>query len=123
MWSVRWIAVPGALIHTVLAAALGYGAGHLLGMGPAESVLLGVSLSVASTIVLMRALEERRMVKTEEGRICVSWLLVEDVLIVLAFVLLPLWRGRSRPKARTFRRGASRWRSASPSPRSPPSSC
>lgn len=89
IWSVRWVAVPAALIHTLLAALLGFSAGLALGMTQAESVLLGASLSVASTIVLLRALEDRRATKSEEGRICISWLLIEDLLIVLAIVALP----------------------------------
>jgi CPA2 family monovalent cation:H+ antiporter-2 len=89
IWSVRWIAVPGSLVHTLLSGALGYGAGIALGMPPLESMVLGASLSVASTIVFLRALEDKRALKTEEGRIGVSWLLVEDLLIVLAIVVLP----------------------------------
>jgi monovalent cation:H+ antiporter-2, CPA2 family len=89
MWSVRWIAVPGSLVHTLAAGALGYGAGLALGMAPVESFVLGASLSIASTIVFLRALEDKRALKTEEGRIGVSWLLIEDLLIVLAIVVLP----------------------------------
>jgi CPA2 family monovalent cation:H+ antiporter-2 len=89
IWSVRGVAVPCGLIHTVAAAGLGYGAGLALGLGQAESLLLGVSISIASTVVLMRALEERKSLKTEKGRICISWLLIEDLVIVLAIVILP----------------------------------
>lgn len=89
MWSVRWIAVPGSLVHTALSAALGFAVGLLLGLPAEESLVLGVSLSIASTIVFLRALEDKRVMKTEEGRIGISWLLVEDVLIVLAIVVLP----------------------------------
>jgi CPA2 family monovalent cation:H+ antiporter-2 len=89
IWSVRWTAVPVAVLHTLLAGALGFGVGVALGMPPVEAVLMGSALSIASTIVLLRALEDRRLTKTEEGRICVTWLLVEDLLIVLAIVALP----------------------------------
>ena len=89
MWSVRWTAVPVALLHTVLSAGLGFAVGMILGFPAAESILLGSAISVASTIVLLRALEDRRITKSEEGRICVSWLLVEDLLIILAIVALP----------------------------------
>jgi CPA2 family monovalent cation:H+ antiporter-2 len=68
---------------------LGFGVGLVLGMDAAEALIMGCSISVASTIVLLRALEEQRITKTEEGRICVSWLLIEDLLIVLAIVILP----------------------------------
>lgn len=89
IWSVRWVAVPGALIHTALGALLGFGVGLVLGMPADESFLLGFSISIASTIVLLRALEERKLMKAEEGRICISWLLIEDLIIVLAIVVLP----------------------------------
>jgi len=89
MWSVRWVAVPGSIIQLVAAAIMGAGAGIALGMPLAEAVILGISLSIASTIVLMRVLEERRLLKSEEGRIGISWLLVEDLVIVLAIVVLP----------------------------------
>ncbi|MGQ0533350.1 MAG: cation:proton antiporter [Caulobacteraceae bacterium] len=89
IWSVRWIAVPGSLLQTLLVAALGAGAGVAFGRPLAESLLIGVAVSVASTIVFLRALEDRRLLKTEEGRISVSWLLVEDVIIILAIVVLP----------------------------------
>lgn len=89
MWSVRWIAVPGSLVHTFLAGAVGYAAGVFLGMSPVESLILGAALSVASTIVFLRALEDRRMMKTETARIGISWLLMEDVVIIFAIVVLP----------------------------------
>jgi CPA2 family monovalent cation:H+ antiporter-2 len=89
LWSVRGVALPGALVQIGVAMGLGYLFGIMTGLAPAESVVLGVSLSVASTVVLLRALEERKLTKTEEGRLCVGWLVVEDVVIVLAIVLLP----------------------------------
>jgi CPA2 family monovalent cation:H+ antiporter-2 len=89
LWSVRGVALPGALVQIGVAMGLGYLFGIMTGLPPAESVVLGVSLSVASTVVLLRALEERKLTKTEEGRLCVGWLVVEDVVIVLAIVLLP----------------------------------
>lgn len=89
IWSVRWVAVPGSVIQMLLAALMGAGAGMAMGMPLAEAVVLGISLSIASTIVFMRVLEDRRLLKTEEGRIGISWLLVEDLVIVLAIVVLP----------------------------------
>jgi CPA2 family monovalent cation:H+ antiporter-2 len=89
LWSVRGVALPGALVQMGVATALGFGFGQLVGLSAAESLVLGISLSVASTVVLLRALEERKLTKTENGRICVGWLVVEDVAIVLAIVLLP----------------------------------
>lgn len=89
IWSVRGIAVPGSIIHTLAAGGVGYGAGILMGMAPVESFVLGASLSIASTIVFLRAMEDKKALKTEEGRIGISWLLIEDLLIVLAIVVLP----------------------------------
>ncbi|MEZ5959940.1 MAG: cation:proton antiporter [Hyphomonadaceae bacterium] len=89
IWAVRWVAVPGSLIHTFAAGIVGYVTGLLLGMQPVESFVLGASLSIASTIVFLRAMEDKRALKAEEGRIGISWLLIEDLLIVLAIVVLP----------------------------------
>lgn len=89
IWSVRWVAVPGSVLQMLAAAVMGAGAGLALAMPLAEAVILGVSLSIASTIVFMRVMEERRLMKSEEGRIGISWLLVEDLVIVLAIVVLP----------------------------------
>ncbi|MFZ2030749.1 MAG: cation:proton antiporter [Vitreimonas sp.] len=89
IWSVRWISVPGSVLQTLLVGALGAGVGLAFRMPLNEAMLLGVSLSVASTIVFLRALEDRKLMKTEDGRISVSWLLVEDLLIILAIVVLP----------------------------------
>jgi CPA2 family monovalent cation:H+ antiporter-2 len=89
MWSVRWIAVPGSLLQTILVAIVGAGVCVALGMPAIEAVLVGIAVSIASTIVFLRVLEDRRLLKTEEGRISVSWLLVEDVIIIVAIVVLP----------------------------------
>jgi CPA2 family monovalent cation:H+ antiporter-2 len=93
LWAVRGVAVPGALVQMATATLFGYGVGTLMGLGPAESLMLGFSLSVASTVVLLRALEERGLLKAENGRICVGWLVIEDIAIVLAIVLLPALAG------------------------------
>jgi CPA2 family monovalent cation:H+ antiporter-2 len=89
IWSVRWVAVPGSLLQMALTAIMGLGVGLAFAMPLAEALLLGLALSVASTVVFLRVLEDRRLLKTEEGRIGVSWLLVEDVVIILAIVVLP----------------------------------
>lgn len=90
---VRRVALPGALVQIVVATALGWGLGRLAGLPHLEAALFGFALSVASTVVLIRALEERRQMKTEVGQIAVGWLIVEDLVIVLALVLLPLMLG------------------------------
>lgn len=89
IWAVRWAAIPGSLIQTILVALVGMGVGLIFRLPLAEALILGCTLSIASTIVFFRALEDRRLMKTEEGRVGVSWLLLEDLLIVIAIVVLP----------------------------------
>jgi len=90
---VRRVAVPGAVAQIGIATALGWGLGRLIGLPPLEAALFGFSLSVASTVVLIRALEERKEMKSEVGRVAVGWLIVEDLVMVVALVLLPLMLG------------------------------
>ncbi|MDX5331218.1 MAG: cation:proton antiporter [Caulobacteraceae bacterium] len=95
LMKVRNIALPGAMAQIAFATLLGWAVGRLLGMGDAEAALFGLTLSVASTVVLLRALEERSAVKSEAGRVAVGWLIVEDIVMVLALVLVPLVAGRT----------------------------
>jgi CPA2 family monovalent cation:H+ antiporter-2 len=88
--SVRAIAVPGAVVQIGIATLLGLGLGRLLGWSWFSGVVFGLALSTASTVVLLRSLQERRLVQTERGRIAVGWLIVEDIAMVLALVLLPV---------------------------------
>jgi CPA2 family monovalent cation:H+ antiporter-2 len=87
--SVRAIAVPGALVQIASATVLGMGLAWLLGWSIAAGLVFGLALSVASTVVLLRALQERRLMDTERGRIAVGWLVVEDFAMILALVLIP----------------------------------
>jgi len=87
--SVRAIALPGAVAQIVTATAIGYGMAHFLGWGVGAGLVFGLSLSVASTVVLLRALEERNALQSSEGKIAVGWLIVEDLAMVLALVMLP----------------------------------
>lgn len=87
--SVRAIAVPGALAQIAAATAMGAGLAWWLGWSIGAGLVFGLALSVASTVVLLRALQERRLIDTERGRIAVGWLIVEDLAMVLALVLLP----------------------------------
>ncbi|MBX3483342.1 YbaL family putative K(+) efflux transporter [Phenylobacterium sp.] len=91
--SVRRIAIPGAIGQMAVATALGMGLAHALGWTPMAGLVFGLALSVASTVVLLRALQERRIVQTERGRIAVGWLIVEDLAMVLALVLIPALAG------------------------------
>ena len=87
--SVRAIAVPGALAQIVIATGLGTGLALLFGWKIGAGLVFGLSLSCASTVVLLRALQERHLLDTENGRITVGWLIVEDLAMVLILVLLP----------------------------------
>jgi monovalent cation:H+ antiporter-2, CPA2 family len=91
--SVRTIAIPGALVQIASATALGLGLAWLLGWTVVAGLVFGLALSVASTVVLLRALQQRRLVETERGRIAVGWLVVEDFATILALVLLPTLAG------------------------------
>jgi CPA2 family monovalent cation:H+ antiporter-2 len=87
--SVRAIAVPGALVQIAGATALGVGLATLLDWPLGAGLVFGVALSVASTVVVLRTLQERRLLDTERGRIAVGWLVVEDLAMVLVLVFLP----------------------------------
>lgn len=87
--AVRRIAVPGAIVQMVAATALGTGAALLWGWSLAAALVFGLSLSVASTVVLLRALESLGLLETFNGRVAVGWLVVEDLAMVLVLVLLP----------------------------------
>ena len=87
--SVRAIAIPGAIVQIASATLLGMGLAWLMGWTIGGGLVFGLALSVASTVVLLRALQERRLVETERGHIAVGWLIVEDLAMVLTLVLLP----------------------------------
>ena len=98
------------------------GLAYLLGWSIGAGLVFGLALSVASTVVLLRALQERRLVETERGRIAVGWLVVEDFVMILTLVLLPALAGvlkgnasgRHRPRWRCRSCGRwSRWRPSS----------
>src|SRR5476649_2920629 len=87
--SVARIAVPGAIGQIAIATAMGVGLAHVLGWSWTAGFVFGLALSVASTVVMIRALQDRRILETERGRIAVGWLVVEDLAMVLALVLVP----------------------------------
>ena len=87
--SVRAIAIPGAAVQITVATALGTGLALAMGWSAGGGLVFGLALSVASTVVLLRAMQERRLIETERGRVAVGWLIVEDLAMVLALVLLP----------------------------------
>ncbi len=93
LFAVRSLALPGAIGQIVLATAMGAGVAHLWGWSLGAGLIFGLSLSVASTVVLLRALEEHGLVESNDGRIAVGWLVVEDLVMVLVLVLLPAVAG------------------------------
>nr|WP_315384007.1 YbaL family putative K(+) efflux transporter [uncultured Sphingomonas sp.] len=90
LMSVRRIAVPGAIAQIAAATAMGIGLAYVAGWGLQAGIVFGLALSVASTVVLLRALQGHDIVQTERGRIAVGWLIVEDLAMVVALVLLPV---------------------------------
>ena len=91
--SVRGIAVPGAIAQIAVATASGVLLAHFWGWGIGAGLVFGLALSVASTVVLLRALERRNALDSINGQIAVGWLIVEDLAMVLALVLLPALAG------------------------------
>lgn len=99
--SVKAIAIPGALVQIGVATLLGIGLASLLGWNFGGGLVFGLSLSVASTVVLLRALEQRQLLDTKRGRIAIGWLIVEDLAMVLTLVLLPALAGTLGGKSDT----------------------
>ncbi|MHB8857359.1 MAG: cation:proton antiporter domain-containing protein [Bellilinea sp.] len=89
LWQVRDIAVPGALIQTGLATLLAYGLSQIWGWSISSGIMLGLSVSVASTVVLLRGLMDNSLLNTTHGQAAVGWLVMEDIFSVLILVLLP----------------------------------
>lgn len=93
LMKVRAIAILGAIVQIAAATVLGWGLARWFQWSHMAGIIFGLALSVASTVVLLRALEERRLVDTARGHIAVGWLIVEDIAMVLALVLLPVFAG------------------------------
>ncbi|MEJ5990211.1 YbaL family putative K(+) efflux transporter [Ramlibacter sp. PS3R-8] len=104
--AVRKIAVPGAVVQMAAATGMGMGVASLWGWSLPAALVFGISLSVASTVVLLRALEDRGALDTFNGRIAVGWLVVEDLAMVLVLVLLPpmasMMTGTAQPAAESM---------------------
>jgi monovalent cation:H+ antiporter-2, CPA2 family len=86
---VRAIAIPGAMVQIAVATLLGWGLAAWLGWNAMQGLVFGLALSCASTVVLLRAMEDQRLLDTQRGRIAVGWLIVEDLVMVVVLVLLP----------------------------------
>jgi CPA2 family monovalent cation:H+ antiporter-2 len=91
--AVRAVAVSGALGQMILVSLLGMSLAHAIGWSMGAGLVFGLALSVASTVVVLRAVQEKRLLQTEWGRIIVGWLIVEDIAMILALVLLPVLAG------------------------------
>ncbi len=87
--SVKAIAIPGAILQIALSTLIGMGVAKLLGWTAGTGFVFGLALSIASTVVLTRSLQERRLVQTERGKIAIGWLVVQDLMMVIALVLIP----------------------------------
>ncbi|MFI8719453.1 YbaL family putative K(+) efflux transporter [Stenotrophomonas sp. NPDC077464] len=99
LMAVKAIAIPGAIGQILVATLLGWGLAWLMGWPVIQGVVFGFSLATASTVVLLRAMEERRLLETQRGKIAVGWLIVEDLACVLALVMMPVLAGVFGPDA------------------------
>ena len=88
-WKVRAVAIPGALGRMALTTLLGFGLSQLWGWTPASGVVLGLAISIASTVVLLRGLIDNGLLNTPHGQAAVGWVIVEDLATVLILVLMP----------------------------------
>jgi CPA2 family monovalent cation:H+ antiporter-2 len=95
LWDVRRIAIPGAALQTLIAAALGFLLTQLWGWSTEASLVLGLAISVASTVVLLRGLADNGLLNTVHGKVAVGWLVFEDLATVAILVLLPALVGDS----------------------------
>lgn len=87
--TVRAIAIPGALIQVVAATAWGACIGLAFGLGWREALVLGLAISIASTIILIRTLEDRGLMGTIHARVVIGWLIAQDIITVVALAMLP----------------------------------
>lgn len=87
--AVKGIAIPGALLQSAVATALGVATSAAFGWPLGSGIVLGIALAVASTVVLMRVLESRQLLDTIHGHVAVGWLIVEDILTVIVLVAIP----------------------------------
>lgn len=103
LMSVRALAIPGTVCQIFLATPLGAGVGLMLGWEVSAAFLFGFALTIASTVVLLKALQDRRLVETERGRLTIGWAVAEDLATVLALVMIPVFAALSDGEAVVLR--------------------
>jgi CPA2 family monovalent cation:H+ antiporter-2 len=91
--SVRKIAIPGAVGQMTLVTLLGLGVGYAVGWPIGAGIIFGLALAVSSTVVVLRSLQDRHQLQSDQGRIAVGWLVVQDIAMILALILLPAFSG------------------------------
>lgn len=89
LWSVRKIAIPGAILQTAIATLVGFVLTRFWGWSIAAGIVTGLAISVASTVVLLRGLSDNRLIKTEHGKAATGWLVMEDILSVFILIIMP----------------------------------
>jgi CPA2 family monovalent cation:H+ antiporter-2 len=99
LWAMRSIAVPGAVIQIAVATTLGTCLALFWGWSFSAGLIFGLALSVASTVVMLRAMESSGRVNTPDGKIAIGWTVVEDIVMVLTLVLLPAFFGQTSDNA------------------------
>lgn len=99
LMEVKRIAIPGAITQMGAAIAMGAGLSYLWGWSLPSGIVFGLALSVASTVVLLRSLEEHNLMQTANGQIAIGWLIVEDLAMVLALVMIPALAMSGDPSA------------------------
>jgi CPA2 family monovalent cation:H+ antiporter-2 len=109
LWAMRTVSVPGAIAQIIVATALGSCVFHLWGWSWSAGLVFGLALSTASTVVMLRALESCNALDSADGKITIGWTIVEDVVMVLALVLLPAFFGQNSGDAEAHAGGASVW--------------
>jgi CPA2 family monovalent cation:H+ antiporter-2 len=97
--SVRGVAVPGTIAQTAIVTLLGLALAGLMGWSLGSGIVFGLALAIASTVMVLRDLQGKRLLETEKGRIAVGWLVVQDLMVILALVLLPVFAGLSGGRA------------------------
>lgn len=94
LWAVRDTAIPGAIAQTIIATVLGFGLTRLWGWSTSAGLVLGLAISVASTVVLLRGLMDNGLLNTSHGKVAIGWLVLEDLATVLMLVLMPALFGQ-----------------------------